>query len=77
MHRPLLLKCSETRKRREQFFSIKWLVRNDEVAYKRLLINCTNVVELRDIGKYLYKIRCKWENKIVTYNWKWRRGIEV
>jgi hypothetical protein len=24
----------------------------------------TNVVELRNIRKYLYKIRCKWENKI-------------
>jgi hypothetical protein len=66
----ILLKCSETRKWREQFLSRKWLVVNEEVAYERI-INCANAVELRDIGKYLYKIRYKWENKINNiYNWK-------
>jgi hypothetical protein len=29
-----------------------------DVAYKRI-INRTNAVELRSIGKYLYKIKCK------------------
>jgi hypothetical protein len=58
----ILLKCLETRKWREQFLSRKWVTANEEVAYKRIL-NCTNVVEL-NIEKYLYKIRCKWENKI-------------
>jgi hypothetical protein len=54
--------------------SRKWLTVNDEVAYKRI-INCTNVGELRHIGKLLYKIRCKWENKISNiYYWKWGRG---
>jgi hypothetical protein len=32
-------------------------------ATKRI-INCTNYLELRNIGKYLYKIICKWENKV-------------
>jgi hypothetical protein len=59
----ILLKCSETRKWRERFLSRKWLIVNEEVTYKRA-INCTNAVELRNIGKYLYEIRCKWENKI-------------
>jgi hypothetical protein len=58
----ILLKCSETRKWREQLLSSKLLIVNEEVAYKRI-INCTNV-KLRNIGKYLYKIRCKWANKI-------------
>jgi hypothetical protein len=44
-------------------FDIKWLKINADVAYKRI-INFTHVVELRNTGKYLYKIRCKWEIKI-------------
>jgi hypothetical protein len=47
---------------REQFLSSKWLNINEDVAYKRKM-NCTSVVELRNTGKYLYKIVCKWENK--------------
>jgi hypothetical protein len=27
-------------------------------------INCTNTAEIKNIGSYLYKIKCKWENKI-------------
>jgi hypothetical protein len=59
----ILLKCSETRKWREQFLSRKWLRLNEWIAYKKI-INCTNITELRNIGSYLYKIKCKWENKI-------------
>jgi hypothetical protein len=59
----ILLKCSKTRKWREQFLGRKWLTVNEEVAYKRI-INLTNAVELRSIGKYLYKIRCNYENEI-------------
>jgi hypothetical protein len=44
-------------------FWVEWLIINEEVAYKRM-INCTSAVELRNIGGYLYKVRCKWENKI-------------
>jgi hypothetical protein len=61
----ILLKCSETRKRREQFLSRKWLRLNEWIAYKKI-INCTNIIELRNIGSYLYKIKCKWENKITN-----------
>jgi hypothetical protein len=59
----ILLKCSETRNWREQFWSRKWLIVNEEVAYKTKK-KCTNAVELRNIGKYLYKIKCQWENEI-------------
>jgi hypothetical protein len=58
-----LLKCSETRKWREQFLSRKWLVFNEWIAYKKT-INCTNIIELINIGIYLYKTKCKLENKI-------------
>jgi hypothetical protein len=53
----ILLKCSEMRKWREQSLNRKWLIDNEEIAYKRL-IYCTNAVELRNIGKYLCKVRC-------------------
>jgi hypothetical protein len=35
---------------------------NEETAYKK--INFTDLVEIRKIGHYLYKIICKWEKKI-------------
>jgi hypothetical protein len=44
-------------------FSRKWLRLNEWIVYKKI-INCTNVIELRNVGSYLYKIKCKWENKI-------------
>jgi hypothetical protein len=49
------------------------IIINDDVAYKRI-INYTDVVELRNIGTYLYKIRCGFENKIskrfIIRNWE-------
>jgi hypothetical protein len=55
----ILLKCSETRKWREQFLNRKWL----RPAFKKI-INCNNSIELKNIGSYLYKIKCKWDNRI-------------
>jgi hypothetical protein len=43
--------------------SRKWQRINPEVAYKKI-INCTNTVEIWNLGGYLYKIKCKWENRI-------------
>jgi hypothetical protein len=59
----ILLKCSETRKWREKFLSRKWLRLNEWIAYTKI-INCTNIIDLRNIESYLYKMKCKWENKI-------------
>jgi hypothetical protein len=59
----ILLKCSETRKWREQFLSREWLRLNEWIVFKKIM-NCTNIIELRNIGSFLYKIKCKWENKI-------------
>jgi hypothetical protein len=47
------LKCSETKKFKEQFLSSnKWLNINENVACK-ITISCINVAELRNTGKYL------------------------
>jgi hypothetical protein len=59
----ILLKCSETRKWREKFLSRKWLGLNEWIILKKI-INCNNGIELRNIGSYLYKIKCKWDNRI-------------
>jgi hypothetical protein len=69
----ILLKCLETKKWREQFLSRKWLLLNEGIAYKKI-INCTNITELRNIGIYLYKIKCKWENKIRNLSSELGRG---
>jgi hypothetical protein len=66
----ILLKCSETRKWREQFLSRKWLRLNEWIVFKKI-INCNNIIELRNIGSYLYKIKFKWENKIRNLSSEW------
>jgi hypothetical protein len=48
----------------------------EDIAHKRM-VHCTNAVELRNIGIYLYKIRCKWENVIGNKNRKWVGGVEL
>jgi hypothetical protein len=59
----ILLKCPETRRLREHLLSRKCQTINGEIAYK-IIINCTNTSDIRNIGSYLYKIKCKWENRI-------------
>jgi hypothetical protein len=51
------------RKLREHLLSRKWLTINEEIVYKKI-INCTNTLEIWNIGSYLYKIKCTWEKMI-------------
>jgi hypothetical protein len=62
----ILLKFPEIRRLREHLLSRKWQEINEEVAYNKI-INCTNTVELKNLGRYLYKIKCKWENRIKEF----------
>jgi hypothetical protein len=62
----ILLKCPETRRLREHLLSKKWQIIKEELAYKKT-INCTNTIDLRNLGRYLYKIKCKWENRIKEF----------
>jgi hypothetical protein len=59
----IILKCPETRRLRKHLASRKWQTINEELAYKKI-INCTNTVQLRKLGRYLCKIKCKRENRI-------------
>jgi len=36
---------------------------NEETAYERV-INCTKIKELKNLGKLLQKLRCKWEKQV-------------
>jgi hypothetical protein len=57
----------------EKFLSRNWLMLNEWIAYKKI-INCTNIIDLRNIGIYLYKIKCKWEDKIRNLSSELGRG---
>jgi len=35
---------------------------SDETAYIKI-ISCTKIIELKHLGKFMYKLRCKWENQ--------------
>jgi hypothetical protein len=40
-----------------------WLDINEDLAYRKI-ISCTNVNKIKSLGKYLFKTKCKWENKV-------------
>jgi hypothetical protein len=56
----IILKCFE---RREQYVNSNWLNINEDLAYKKI-ISCINVNRIKSLGKYLFKTKCKWENKV-------------
>jgi hypothetical protein len=72
----ILLKCSGTRKWREQRLRMKWLSVTEEAAHMRK-INYPNAVELRNIGKYPYTIRCKWKNKMSNIQGVTEQGTQL
>jgi hypothetical protein len=59
----ILLKCSETKKWREECVNSKWLNINEDIAYRKI-INCTIVTKINTTAKYLFKTKCKWETKV-------------
>jgi hypothetical protein len=59
----ILLKFSETEKWREECVNSKWLNRNEDLAHRKI-ISCTNVNKIKSLGKYLFKTKCNWENKV-------------
>jgi hypothetical protein len=59
----IILECCETKKWREKYVHSNWLNINEDLAYKKI-ISCNNATRLKAIGKYLFKTKCKWENKV-------------
>jgi hypothetical protein len=35
----------------------------EDLAYKKI-IHCSKANDIRNVGKYLYKRKCKWKNRI-------------
>jgi HKD family nuclease len=60
-----LLKCSETKKSKEECVNSNWLNINEDLAYRKI-ISCTNVNKIKFLGKYSYlsKTKCNWEKKV-------------
>jgi len=50
-------------KRGEHNLGSEWLSMNENVAHTKAL-NCTNVIEIKNTERYLFKIRCKRENTV-------------
>jgi len=40
----------------------KWL-KHKEIAYKKVT-NCSKSIELKDLGRFLCKMKCRWENQV-------------
>jgi hypothetical protein len=59
----LLLSFPETKKWRMQFINKKWLCINEELAYKKT-VTCTNIARRIHLGKYLDKVKHKWESRV-------------
>jgi hypothetical protein len=59
----ILLKCKESKKWREECANSNWPNINEDLIYKKIIC-CTNVNRIKLLGKYLLKVKCKWENKV-------------
>jgi hypothetical protein len=40
-----------------------WPDIKEDLVYKKI-ISCKNVKKIKLAGKYLFKVKCKWENKV-------------
>jgi hypothetical protein len=56
------LKCMGTKRWKDKFWCNKWLRVDEDLALK--IIDCTNVIGVKNIGKYVYEVMRKRENKI-------------
>jgi hypothetical protein len=57
------INCSETKKWMEECVNSNWLNINEDLGYRKI-ISCTNVNKITSLTKYLFKTKCKWENKV-------------
>jgi hypothetical protein len=41
----------------------RWLDINEETAYRKVL-SCTKKIMVKNIGKFLFRAKCKWEGEV-------------
>jgi hypothetical protein len=58
----ILLDCRETRNWTLKCLNDKWLNMNKVAAYRKML-RWTNRGQIRNLGRYLDIVKCKWSNK--------------
>jgi hypothetical protein len=59
----ILLNCTETRKWRKELLCKKWMGLDQDLAFDKI-IGYKNAVELKNVGKHLFRVKAKWENRI-------------
>jgi hypothetical protein len=59
----ILLKCKESKKWREEWANNNWPNINEDLVYNKIIC-CTNVNRIKLLGKYLFKVKRKWKNKV-------------
>jgi hypothetical protein len=57
----------ETKRLREHLMSRKWQIINEELAYKKI-INCIHAIEIRNLGRYLYKLNANRKVELRNYS---------
>ena len=60
-------------KLREKFLNDKHLYTNEETAYRRMT-SFTKITELKNWGKLLYKLKCKWDKHVEENGASFGRG---
>jgi hypothetical protein len=61
--RLLYNKCKESKKWREEWINSNWSNINEDLVYKKIIC-CTSVNRIKLLGKYLFKVKYKWKNKV-------------
>jgi hypothetical protein len=56
--------CQETQKLREKFMEEKWLQIKEEIGFKNI-VGYTKITDLRNLGIFLYKVRCRSEHQTI------------
>jgi hypothetical protein len=59
----ILLQCKESEKWRGTWSKNNWWNMNEILVYKKI-IACVDVNRIKSLGNYLFKVKCKWEQKV-------------
>jgi hypothetical protein len=59
----LLKYIKNLKKWREEWANSNWPNISEDLVYKKIIC-CTNVNRIKLLGKYLFKVKCKWEKKV-------------
>jgi hypothetical protein len=66
----------ETQRCREKFLNNKWLNIADKIA-KNKIISGSKIRELENMGKFLYKTECQWENEMMIITQSFEKEEEA